>query len=775
VVAASLESALRDGDRRASRTPMTAEHEPLASPHPRRPGGLAVVGVALLAVLAVAAWVQWRQLALSQQALRSADGHTALAVYQVEVEYLRLWQGWNAAVGGDGSAAADLPRRYGSFVGRIDPARAPSLRELFADDPAYASTLALLDGFVERADPLLGRGGAPDAAALRTLGPPLQALAEPVHDLTLAAAHRVAERAELSNRALQTGSRLGVGLSLSLALLCAVFALLAMRQTRRLQERQATLETLTERLAAARREAESANEAKTATLADISHEIRTPFQGLLGMLSLLSQQRSTLSSRQAEQVQVALASGQHLLRILDDLLDLSQLQARRLTLHPVPLDLPQLLDEVQALMRTQAGAKGLLLQVDAEPDVPRRIVADGTRLRQVLYNLLSNAVKFCDRGSVVLDVRLKPGATPRLHFIVTDTGVGIGREAAERLFERFETAPAPHPAGSDRPRSVGLGLDISRRLARLMGGDITLHSVPGEGSRFCFELPLVPAPPAQAPAPAWPAAARGTGAPGRSLNVLVAEDHPVNRQYLASLFETLHHRCHFVGNGRDALDAVRTQTFDLVLMDLHMPEMDGLTATRAIRALHDPAAATVPIVALTADAFQETRERCLVAGMNDFLTKPVSPQDLVFALRRLFGEEAVADDARPPSDRPPASASLATDVALLDRTAVDRLLAGLPAAKVGELVGAYLDQADDTAQRMHAAVRDGLPLELRSLAHAARGAALNLGLAALAQTAQLLHEGAAHLPAHEVAHLVQRFEKLVPRTRAAAQEAGLPV
>jgi len=258
--------------------------------------------------------------------------------------------------------------------------------------------------------------------------------------------------------------------------------------------------------------------------------------------------------------------------------------------------------------------------------------------------------------------------------------------------------------------------------------------------------------------------------------VLVAEDHPVNRQYMAALLESMGHQALFTANGREAVDAVRYRRgqppFDIVLMDLHMPVLDGVGATREIRALPEPAAATVPIVALTADAFSETRDRCLVAGMNDFLTKPVSPQKLAASLRRLFGTAAtppLVDESPPPlaplqpSETPP----------LIDRHAVALALQAMPRARLAALIHDFLDQGPHTVQRLRAAVRDAEALELKVNAHAAHGAALNLGLAALATTAGALHEGASHLAAHEIARLVQRFEEQLAQTRKAAIADGL--
>jgi two-component system, sensor histidine kinase len=733
----------------------------------RRFGSLGLIGAMLAMVLLATVLVQGRQLALSEHALRSGDGYSVLSVYQMEIEYLRLLDEWQRAAAGPVPDAETLALRYEVWVSRIALTRTPALLRLMSEDADYARTVTQLDAFVAAADRLLAappgglRPPPPGPQALVELLPALQALARPVHSMTLAAGHRMAERADDGNRALQQQSRLGVALSVFLFALCVVFAGLSMRQTRRLQLRQQALEDLAGHLREARREAEAASEAKSVFLANMSHEIRTPFQGLLGMLSLLRE--TGLQPRQSEHLRVATESADHLLAILNDILDMSQLESGRLTLNPAPLELRVLLRQVEALMRPQAMGKALTLHFDAEPAVPEWIVADGTRVKQVLFNLLSNAIKFSDRGSVALDVQLDAGPPERLAFVVTDTGVGMDGQTQARLFRRFSPGD---PTPQRRHGGTGLGLEISRNLARMMGGDITVQSRPGEGSRFRFELPLK----RPAAAPAQPPVRSPAAAATRPLTVLVAEDHPVNRQYLASLLETLGHGAHFVPNGREAVAAVQRQRFDLVLMDLHMPELDGIGATQAIRALPDRAAATLPIVALTADAFQETRERCLLAGMNDFLSKPVSPQDLAAALRRLYGQEAA--DAAHAVPAVPAT-PLAPDPGLIDVTAVQAALKGLSPERLGALMAQFLDSGPQTVAHLRAAVRDGQPLALRVHAHAARGAALNLGLAALAQTAQALHEGASHLPAHEIAHLVQRFEDLVPRTRAAAQVAGL--
>ena len=423
-------------------------------------------------------------------------------------------------------------------------------------------------------------------------------------------------------------------------------------------------------------------------------------------------------------------------------------------------------------MRPQANAKQLMLHIDADPAVPEQVLLDATRVKQVLFNLLGNAIKFSDRGAVVLDVRIDAeaghGQGAILEFVVTDTGIGIEPALLPKLFQRFTRADE---SPARRHGGTGLGLEISRNLARLMGGDIVASSKPGEGSRFAFCIPLHSAV-VDLVVPLHEAI--DGLAPTQALHVLVAEDHPVNRQYLAALLENMGHSTRFVGNGEEALAAAGGERFDLVLMDLHMPVMDGVMATRAIRALPDRVAATVPIVALTADAFAETRERCMVAGMNDFLTKPVSAQKLALTIRRLFGVGVAGEleFALPVTSalEPP---SVQTGLPLIDPASVAASLQTLSMQQLGSMIGTFLDQGPAMAQRLRVAVRDGQPLELSVQAHAARGVALNLGLAALAGTAQALQDGASHLPAHEVARLVQRFEELIPRSRQAAEQAGL--
>jgi len=750
----------------------TAEDRRALKRHPQerlRYSWLALTGFVLVLVLLAVALVQARQATLLRQVVQGGDDYVVLMVYQAETEQLRLRDQWQRAADDRVPLDADMLRlRYEIWVSRIELLRGADLQHLLSGADGDQRTLQQAMDFIQASDRALGpTPEVPlDRAFVRALLPQLEALTAPMHELSLGASHKVSEQLEARGIAVRQQSQLGLGLTAFLSVLTLAFAFIALRQVAQLRERRLVLEELATKLRVARREAEAASDAKSAFLANMSHEIRTPFHGLMGMLSLLRE--TGLTPRQIDYLRTATESADHLLALLNDILDMSQLESGRVTLAVAPVDLRALLRDVEALMRPQATAKPLALHIDAAPGVPERMLADATRLKQILFNLLSNAIKFTDHGAVVLDVRTREreNGEPCIEFAVTDTGVGMDEATLAQLFSRFVQGDSTR---SRRHGGTGLGLEISRNLARLMGGDITVRSRPGEGSCFTFHMPLR-TPPRTASEGAAPLLPIGLPA-SRPLHVLVAEDHPVNRQYMAALLENLGHHAHFTSNGQEAVEALCRRRYDVVLMDLHMPVLDGVSATRAIRALPDAARSTVPIVALTADAFAETRDRCLVAGMNDFLTKPVSVQKLATSLRRLFGSgTATPDDVPVPPDQAPAWAS---SHPVVDESAVAMALQAMSRDKLAAMVEAFLDHAPETVQRLRAAVRDAQPLDLRINAHAAKGAALNLGLAGLAATAEALHEGAAHLPAHEIARLVQRYEDLVPATRKAMCDLGV--
>ncbi len=504
----------------------------------------------------------------------------------------------------------------------------------------------------------------------------------------------------------------------------------------------------------ARQSAERANRLKSEFLATVSHELRTPMNGVLGMLALLED--SHLDAAQARHVLLARRSASSLLVLLDDILDFSKLEAGKIVVEETSCDLRRLVEEAMELLAPTAGEKGVELLLHIAPTVPDRVRVDAVRLRQILFNLLGNALKFTAKGHVKLRIQrgaaVENGRVPLL-LEVEDTGIGIASDALPTLFEHFTQADS---SVTRRYGGSGLGLAICRQLCRMLGGTIDVVSTPGRGSVFrvsliCGEEASIPSGEQRPAITAEPLAGSA------SLNVLVVDDHAINREVLCGLLRRAGHRADAALDGAEATRKATEGGFDLVLMDIQMPEMDGLTASRHIRDLPPPAG-LVPIVAVTAHASLSSRPECLAAGMNGMVTKPVRPDSLFAEIAAVIDNTrvraAMMEDAEDDTEE---SGDAESD--LLDTVQMAVMSEALGGPLWHETIHAFHAAAAAAIQELRTAAGDGG--DVASHAHALKGIASNMGAQRLAGLAGRIETSPAETAAASAAELDAVLETTV--------------
>jgi two-component system sensor histidine kinase/response regulator len=476
--------------------------------------------------------------------------------------------------------------------------------------------------------------------------------------------------------------------------------------------------------------AEAASRAKSEFLANMSHEIRTPMNSVIGM-ARLALARET-EPRQIGYLEKILMSGEHLLGIIDDILDFSKIEAGKIRIENTSFDLRAVLDSLANLMADKAIAKGLEFSVEVDPSLPAILQGDPLRLRQILLNFVDNAIKFTSRGSVNVRARREPDeqAGCAAFFEVVDTGIGLSQVEMAMLFRPFQQSDG---SVTRKYGGTGLGLSISKRLVELMGGEAGVESAPGRGSRFWFRVRLDVGRPDGSQTSPHPVDRRDVQAAIRNARILLAENNVLNQQVAREFLEIAGCMVQVANNGYEVLDLLQKEHFDCVLMDIQMPLLDGMEATRQIRA--NQAFAAIPVIAVTANALEEERQRCMESGMNDFVTKPLRPEALYAVLAKWLSRQMLPLSV--PERRKQARAEFPRRTAMIDFAVLSDLVGGNP-EKMRQMAHRFMESARDDMEKVQLALERRDLNALKEMGHHIKSPAAMVGAADLAELCQQL-------------------------------------